>query len=236
MGHIANQTFEGQLLNRYGQGDETAFRELVDRYKDSLYNFLRRFLNRPDQVDDVLQETLIQLYTSRDSYDVSRPLRPWLYTIAANKARDALRRAKNRPVIPISSLLAYDTMSLEETLNNFASHTDNPLTWLDRKEEADRIRRAVARLPKKHREILTLAYFDQLTYRQIAETIRIPMGTVKSRLHTAVRRFAKEWACFQEDPAASNPAVGASLTHTFRYTEEACLEAGCTQEKSLVMD
>lgn len=212
MGYIANQTLEGQLLNRYGQGDETAFRELVDRYKDSLYTFLRRFLNRPDQVEDVLQETLIQLYTSRDSYDVSRPLRPWLWTIAANKARDALRRAKNRPAIPVSSLLGCDSMSLEEVLNNFASHADDPLTWLDHKEEADLIRHVVAGLPGKHCEILTLAYFDQLTYKQIAETIRIPMGTVKSRLHTAVRRFAKEWAYFREDHAAAlYPTGHASL-------------------------
>jgi RNA polymerase sigma-70 factor (ECF subfamily) len=204
--YLTNQTLEGQLLERYGQGDETAFRELVDKYKSGLRTFLRRFLNRPDLVEDVFQETLIQLYTSRDSYDVSRPLRPWLWTIAANKARDALRRAKCRPATPLSELVGSDNLSSEEILSIFAFRDDDPSVRLDRTETAVLIRHVVTRLPKNHCKILTLAYFDQLTYKQMAETLSIPIGTVKSRLHAAVAGFAREWVDFRESETAFRPA------------------------------
>jgi RNA polymerase sigma-70 factor (ECF subfamily) len=82
---------DAELLARYTAGEEAAFREIVSRYKNSLYAFLRQFLNRHDLVEDVFQETFLQLFSSRDSFDTSRPLRPWLFTIAANKAKDALR-------------------------------------------------------------------------------------------------------------------------------------------------
>ena len=67
-------TLETQRLNRYGQGGETAFRERVDRYKSSLYAFLRRFLHHHDRVEDVFQETFLQAYTSPASFDTDRPL------------------------------------------------------------------------------------------------------------------------------------------------------------------
>jgi RNA polymerase sigma-70 factor (ECF subfamily) len=83
-----------KVTRRYATGEEGAFRELVNQYQDDVYTFLRRLLNRSDLVDDVFQETFIQLYVSRNTFDPSRPLRPWLFTIAANKARfaSALRR------------------------------------------------------------------------------------------------------------------------------------------------
>jgi RNA polymerase sigma-70 factor (ECF subfamily) len=205
MDYATNQILESQLLDRYGQGDETAFRELVERYKSSLCAFLRRFLNHPDLVEDVFQETLIQLYTSRDSYDVRRPLRPWLWTIAANKAKDALRRAKRCYAVPISDLLNCDGLSSEEILSNYVFHEDDPSARLDQMETAVLIRHVVARLPKKQREIVTLAYFDQLTYKQMAETLRIPIGTVKSRLHTAVTGFVRDWVDFRESQTAFHP-------------------------------
>ncbi len=83
---------DAELFARYAAGEEDAFREVVSRYRNGLYVFLRRFLNRPSLVEEVFQETFLQLFTSRDSFDTSRPLRPWLFTIAANKAKDVLRK------------------------------------------------------------------------------------------------------------------------------------------------
>ena len=89
---VSNKPTDAELLASYEEGDEAAFHEIVNRYKNGLYAFLRQFLNRHDLVEDVFQETFLQLFTSRASFDVSRPLRPWLFTIAANKAKDALRK------------------------------------------------------------------------------------------------------------------------------------------------
>ena len=68
---------DAELLARYAAGEEAAFRAIVNRYKDSLYMFLKQFLNHRDLIDDVFQDTFLQLFTSRDSFDTTRPLRPW---------------------------------------------------------------------------------------------------------------------------------------------------------------
>ncbi len=101
---IPENLSDAELLARYGKGDEAAFREIVSRYKNGLYAFLRQFLNRQDLVEDVFQETFLQLFTSRESFDDTRPLRPWLFTIAANKAKDALRKWQRTAAIPIGTI------------------------------------------------------------------------------------------------------------------------------------
>jgi RNA polymerase sigma-70 factor (ECF subfamily) len=184
---------DAQLLERYGQGDEAAFRELVSRYKNSLYAFLKQFLNRQDLVEDVFQETFLQLFTSRESFDPSRPLRPWLFTIAANKAKDALRKAQRTATIPIGTLSDSEDMSFDDVLNTLSSDSTMPSEEVEESETAARVAQIIANMPENLREILILAYFNRFSYKQMASVLSIPIGTVKSRLHTAVARFAKDW-------------------------------------------
>jgi len=184
---------DSELLDRYCEGDEGAFKEIVDRYKNGLYAFLRKFLNRHELVEDVFQETFLQLYSSRESFDRSRPLRPWLFTIAANKAKDALRKAQRTAAVSIGTLAQTDEMSFEEVLNILTQDDEAPVHTLQRQETAADVKQIIGTLPEALREILILAYFNQFSYKQIAEILSIPIGTVKSRLHTAVARFAKEW-------------------------------------------
>lgn len=181
------------LMKRYAAGEEEAFQELVKQYKNSLYAFLRRFLNQSDVVDDVFQETFMQLYVSRDSYDPSRPLRPWLFTIAANKAKDALRRMQRVDSANLGSLFDSEEHSIDDVLNMLDSDTRMPYDDLVRDETASSVKRVISRMPAKLREILILAYFHKFSYAEIAGMLRIPVGTVKSRLHTAVGRFAEDW-------------------------------------------
>lgn len=182
-----------ELIKRYAAGEEEAFQELVKQYKDSLYAFLRRFLNQSDMVDDVFQETFMQLYVSRDTFDQSRPLRPWLFTIAANKAKDALRKSQRSNAIPIGTLSESEEMSFDEMLNALSSDTVVPYDEAERNETSARVSEVIANMPEGLREILVLAYFNRFSYKQMADILSIPIGTVKSRLHTAVARFAKDW-------------------------------------------
>jgi len=185
---------DAELLSRYGEGDEGAFRELVSRYKNSLYAFLSQFLNRRDLVEDVFQETFLQLYTSRHSFDPNRPLRPWLFTIAANKAKDALRKSQRNAAVPIGTMVEEtEEMSFGDMLNALTSDETMPYDNLERDETAQRVNRVIANMPEGLREILILAYFQKFSYKQMAGILSIPIGTVKSRLHTAVGRFAKDW-------------------------------------------
>src|SRR4030042_2525828 len=184
---------DAELRARYSQGDEAAFREIVNRYKNGLYAFLKQFLNRQDMVEDVFQETFLQLFASRDSFDTSRPLRPWLFTIAANKAKDALRKWQRTSAVSIGTIADSEDSSFDDMLNTVTSDSTRPYDELQKNETAERVGRIIADMPENLREILILAYFQRFSYKQMAEILSIPIGTVKSRLHTAVGRFAKEW-------------------------------------------
>jgi len=184
---------DGELLDRYVDGEEAAFREIVSRYKNGLYAFLRLFLNRHELVEDVFQETFLQLFTSLESFDRNRPLRPWLFTIAANKAKDALRKWQRTNAIPIGTMGDSEDLSFDDVLNTVTSDGTMPYEKLQKSETSLRVRQIIADMPENLREILILAYFNRFSYKQMAEILSIPIGTVKSRLHTAVGRFAKEW-------------------------------------------
>jgi len=184
---------DAELLARYAAGEESAFREIVSRYKNSLYAFLRQFLNRQDLVEDIFQETFLQLFTSRESFDETRPLRPWLFTIAANKAKDALRKWQRTSAVPIGTMAYSEDLSFDDMLNTISSDSTMPYEELEKNETASRVGQIVANMPENLREILILAYFNKFSYKQMAQILSIPIGTVKSRLHTAVGRFAKEW-------------------------------------------
>lgn len=181
------------LLNRYAAGEEEAFQELMSRYKDSVYAFLRRFLNRSDMIDDVFQETFLQLFVSRDTFDTSKPLRPWLFTIAANKAKDALRRMQRSEAMQFGNMFDSAESTIEDVLNALDYDERMPYEDLMRDELAEAVKRILSRMPEKLREIIVLAYFHKFAYAEISGILGIPIGTVKSRLHTAVGRFAENW-------------------------------------------
>ena len=193
MNTVSDRPTDAELLARFSAGEEAAFRELVNRYKNSLYAFLRQFLNQQDLVEDVFQETFLQLFASRDSFDTDRPLRPWLFTIAANKAKDALRKQQRTTAVPIGTIADKEESSFDEVLNTLTSDSTTPYENLEKSETASRVKQVVANLPESLREILILAYFQRFSYKQMAGILSIPIGTVKSRLHTAVGRFAKDW-------------------------------------------
>ena len=191
--HPADKPTDAELLARYAKGDESAFRELVDRYKNSLYAFLHRFIGQQSLVDDVFQETFIQLFNSMDSFDTSRPLRPWLFTIAANKAKDALRKQQRTAAISIGTMADPGEMSFGDVLNSLTSDKELPYDQLIDEEAAAKVREVIAKMPENLREILVLSYFHKFSYKQMTEILSIPIGTVKSRLHSAVGRFAKDF-------------------------------------------
>ncbi len=182
-----------QLLQRYAAGDEGAFQEIVNLYKDGIYAFLRRYLNQQDLVDDVFQETFMQLYVSRETFDLSKPLRPWLFTIAANKAKDALRRRQRVDSTNLGSMFDDEEHSIDDVLNTLDHDDHMPYDDLIREETAAQVKRVIARMPARLREILLLAYFQKFSYGEIAGILGIPVGTVKSRLHTSVGQFAERW-------------------------------------------
>jgi RNA polymerase sigma-70 factor (ECF subfamily) len=190
---VAEKVSDSELLQRYRKGDEQAFREIVSRYKNSLYAFLRRFVSHEDVVEDVFQETFLQLYISQDSFDANRPLRPWLFTIAANKAKDTLRKMQRQASKSMGAIADAGDFSIDEVVNILTSYETTPDDEVSAEETARRVRQVIAEMPDNLRGILVLAYFEQFSYKHMAQILSIPIGTVKSRLHTAVVHFMKKW-------------------------------------------
>ena len=178
-----------QLLEAYRGGDESAFVELITRYEKELYNFLLKFLGQSALAEDVFQESFLQVHLSADSFQTDRRFRPWLYTIAANKARDLLRSQARRPAVQITA--TDEDSSDAQFWGNLMRDTSTPVDILEQKQQKDAVRRVVAQLPDHLREILVMAYFQQLPYSDMAEVLAIPLGTVKSRLHAAVGHFGR---------------------------------------------
>jgi len=193
------QVSDEQLLGLFRQGDQQAFAQLVKRYEKELYNFLAKFTGRPTLAEDIFQEAFLQVHISAADFDTARSFRPWLYTIASNKARDAMRRNARRPAVNLTA--SDDDDSDFDLWSNLLKDETTPQDILDKKQQQEMVRQVVAQMPDNLREILILAYFNQLSYKEMSETLDVPLGTVKSRLHTAVAAFAKKYhqAAGQQD-------------------------------------
>lgn len=196
MSNTLQNTTDESLFESYRAGDFSAFRSLVDRHHDDLMRFLTRLLSETTAADDVFQETFLQVHQAADTFDSSRRFRPWLFTIAANKARDYLRRKGRRKTLDLSAPLDGDRGD-EGSSGTFVDLLEvrfpSPDAAMNEAETSRLVQQALDQLPHSLREILLLAYFQKLTYAQIASELEIPLGTVKSRLHSAVAEFARRW-------------------------------------------
>ncbi len=184
-----------ELLSLFRQGTSEAFGALVRRYEGELYGYLRRYLGDRDLADDVFQNTFVQLYTKIQQYEPGRPVRPWLYAIATNQAIDALRRQNRHQTIRLHVDTDDGTDSdLPHLLTLLESRGPGPLEQLQGEERRLMIRATVEKLPDFLKQVVILAYYQGLKYKDIAAIMDIPVGTVKSRLHTALCRLHESWA------------------------------------------
>jgi RNA polymerase sigma-70 factor (ECF subfamily) len=181
-----------ELLTAHIDGDSSAFPELMDRYKNDLLHFLIRFVGSRAAAEDVFQDTFLQIHISGETFDPSRRFKPWLFTIAANKGRDWHRKHSKRTVLSLSQNIGGDGEGTR-FVDLMEADQELPDAQLLDSEQSDSIRNVVDQLPSHLREILLLSYFQQMSYVQIADSLQIPLGTVKSRLHSAVAAFSQSW-------------------------------------------
>jgi RNA polymerase sigma-70 factor, ECF subfamily len=171
---------ERDLVRRCLAREERAYRELVRLYQGPVVNLAWRITGNPEDAAEVAQETFIRVLRSLGSYDPERPLKTWLFKIAANLALDALRRRKRRP-IAIEDLMGEDDGPRLEAVE--PGPGPDALVAMD--ESIERFDQLVREMPEHYQAILYLRYREDLAYEEIAETLGIPLGTVKVRLHRA---------------------------------------------------
>jgi RNA polymerase sigma-70 factor (ECF subfamily) len=186
------QLSDEELMGRYrDESRAEIFTELVHRYERELYRYLARYLGDPTLAEDVFQNTFLQVHLKRGLFEEGRPFRPWLYAVATHQAVDALRKVGRHPTVSLDQRVGggsrdSDTGNLIELLE---SEDGGPLSKLQETERQQWVRQSIARLPEALRQTLILAYHQDLKYREIAEILKIPVGTVKSRLHAALEKL-----------------------------------------------
>ena len=196
--NIDSEISDTELLQRHLAGDQAAFDALVSRYRRELYNFLVRFTGDMNLAEDVFQETFLQLHLSAAAFDPSKRLKPWLFTIAANKARDAMRSRWRRSAAPLDATMGGENAEGISFSDLMPSDIPPPDAASLNLETRQAVQDVVNSMPENLRVVLLLSYFNEFPYKEIADMLDVPLGTVKSRLHAAVKVFAKKWKAAME--------------------------------------
>jgi RNA polymerase sigma-70 factor (ECF subfamily) len=190
---VASWTDEQLLLDYRDTRERASFEELVHRYERELYSYLRRYLGDSEVAEDVFQATFLQLHLKCKQFESGRKLRPWLYTIATNQAIDAQRRNRRHRIASLDRITGKNNDDLSKLLDLMASSEANPAAEADLQESRTWVRRALRDLPEHLRSVVTLVYYQGMKYREAADTLSIPVGTVKSRMHAAVLKLNEAW-------------------------------------------
>jgi RNA polymerase sigma-70 factor (ECF subfamily) len=184
-----------ELMQRLRRGQGEAFGLLVRRYERELFGYLRRYTGDDTLAEDVFQNTFLQVYLKSGQYETGRPVKPWLYTIATHQAIDAMRRNGRHQTLRVEDFTTgQEDGDLVGLLDLIESRSPGPVEAVSARERRARIRATVDALPDLLRQVLILAYYQGMKYREIADQLGIPVGTVKSRLHAALVKLQESWA------------------------------------------
>jgi RNA polymerase sigma-70 factor (ECF subfamily) len=190
---LATQSDEELLLRYRDTGDMAAFETLVHRYEKPLFNYLVRYLRNPSLAEEVFQGTFLRLHEKCHQFTPDRQVRPWLYSIATHLAIDALRKEGQQPTTSLDQQVSDAESDVGALLDILGTRPPTPLEQLEAQEQAEWARRAVDALPDPLRQVILLAYFQGLKFREVAEILQLPLGTVKSRLHKALAMLHAAW-------------------------------------------
>jgi|TARA_Y100000992_G_scaffold194854_1_gene132465 RNA polymerase sigma-70 factor (ECF subfamily) len=168
-----------KLISRFQAGDERAYVELVNRYKDKLLNFVFQFLGDIEQAEDVVQDTMLRLYEKKHYYKEIAKFSTWIYTIARNLANTELRKRKRRKTTYLSQ------MSKEERQYEIPAVQDDVDQSLHNEFINDRIQSAINNLPEHFKLVIILRDIQELSYDDISNIVEVPLGTIKSRINRA---------------------------------------------------
>ncbi|MHC4780744.1 MAG: RNA polymerase sigma factor [Planctomycetota bacterium] len=193
-----------ELMLSVKRGDREALSTLVTRYEKPLINFLFRMIGNLDEAEDLFQETLLRVLRAAKKYEPRAAFSTWLYTIARNLCLDRLKKMKGLSTVPLEGK-GDEEGSLREILE---ASTPDPGDTASKNELARVARGALRELPPKKREVLVLRIFQGLPYEEIAKIVNAPLGTVKYRIHDAVKSLAHTVnSALQSDDRAAGTAV-----------------------------
>ena len=186
-------TDEDLLLEYRQTGNRELYAQLVDRYERELFNYLRRYLGNAEMAEDAFQGAFLQVHLKCEQFQEGRRFRPWLYTIATNQAIDARRRNKRHRMVSLDTPREQDHEDVGRLVNLLESDTLGPEDSAVSAERVKIVRRSLDELPENLQSVVQLVYYQGMKYREAAEVLDIPVGTVKSRLHAAIAKLTDVW-------------------------------------------
>ncbi|KAA9016927.1 RNA polymerase sigma factor SigW [Niallia endozanthoxylica] len=170
------------------KGDQNAFGEIVELYKDKVFQLSFRMLGNRHEAEDIAQEAFIRAYVNIQSYNINLKFSTWLYRIATNLCIDRIRKKKpdyylDAEVAGTEGLTMYSQIPAKTPL---------PEDDVESLELQDTIQREISKLPEKYRTVIVLKYIEELSLNEISEILDMPLGTVKTRIHRGREALRKQ--------------------------------------------
>ncbi len=183
-----------ELLAAYRRsGNRVLFNQLMTRYEREIYSYLRRYIGSTEMAEDAFQGTFLQVHLKCSQFDSSRRFRPWLYAIATNQAIDVQRRNKRHRMVSLDRTPNDSEQRNASWAEKLVGGTPDPLAAASQQENGTWMQESIASLGEPMQQVIQLVYYQGLKYREAADVLGIPVGTVKSRLHAAVQRLGVMW-------------------------------------------
>ncbi len=178
------------LIDAHRQGDPAAFGELVSRYRNSVLGYLIRMSGNREQADDLFQETFKRVHEKAHTFRGPQ-FKGWLFKIATRVALDGIRRGKRIKAVSLNQQLDCDNPNSEQFgAVALADNSCNPSEQALKAEQTEQVRQAIGSLPSKQRATLVMAYYQQLSYPEVAEVLGCSVGTVKTQMFRALKTLA----------------------------------------------
>ena len=176
--------FENEIIRSVLRGNVNDFEKLVTAYEKNVYNIALRMVGDPDDAADMTQETFIKAYRALSGFRGDSKFSSWLYRIASNVCLDFLRSRSRHPQVSLSTVDEDDRATFE-----LPDMRQNPEEQLMKKLSMEAVRRGLEQLPEQQRQILVLRELGGLSYAELAQTLGLEEGTVKSRIFRARKRL-----------------------------------------------
>ncbi|MGM9929472.1 MAG: RNA polymerase sigma factor SigW [Bacillus sp. (in: firmicutes)] len=177
-----------QRIKEVLKGDQNAFGEIVEIYKDKVYQLCYRMLGNRHEAEDMAQEAFVRAYVNIHKFNMKLKFSTWLYRIATNLCIDRIR--KKKPDYYLDAEVAGT-----EGLNMYSqipSNAEDPIDEVESLELHDTVQREILQLPEKYRTVIVLKYIEDLSLKEIGEILDLPIGTIKTRIHRGREALRKQ--------------------------------------------
>lgn len=186
------ESTDKSLIEAHCKGDPKAFGELVRRYGDGILGYLRRMSRNRHEAEDLFQETFKRVHEKAHTFRGSQ-FKSWLYTIATNAAIDGIRRGKRMRMVSLNQKLDCTEPDGEELSSvALADDSHEPSQEAAKAEQVQQVREAIMSLPSRQRATLVLAYYQQLSYPEVAKVMGCSLGTVKTQMFRALKALGQK--------------------------------------------